>query len=244
MSSPINHAKAKYDVFFSYNSRDREQIEEIARRLTELGIKVFLDRWYLTPGFDWHQCLEQILATCGAGVVFQGRHGFGACQKREQSLALARQLYEPNLPVIPVLLPGADREWGFLFVNTWIDFREGISDARTLTLLAEGIRGKPPGPNLEHSENSLSKICPYRGLRIFREEHAPFFFGREEFIKQLVAMVQSHSFVAVVGPSGSGKSSVAQAGLLPRLRRGVNDQVWDVVTMSPGDSPLRSLAGV
>jgi serine/threonine-protein kinase len=60
--------------------------------------------------------------------------------------------------------------------------------------------------------------CPYRGLFAFQEKDAPFFFGREAFVGQLLEAVQRQTLVAVLGPSGSGKSSVVFAGLLPRLR--------------------------
>ena len=82
--------------------------------------------------------------------------------------------------------------------------------------------------------------CPYRDLRAFREEDAPFFFGRDAFTKELVEAADKSNFVAVVGPSGSGKSSVVQAGLIPQLRaRGT----WEVGILRPGPEPWHSLAG-
>jgi|GEM_PF-2306454 len=81
--------------------------------------------------------------------------------------------------------------------------------------------------------------CPYRGLFAFREEDAQFFFGREEFAKQLVAAVSRHQLITVIGPSGSGKSSVVFAGLIPRLR---SEQGWLIENFRPSDRPLRNLA--
>jgi KaiC/GvpD/RAD55 family RecA-like ATPase len=75
----------------------------------------------------------------------------------------------------------------------------------------------------------------------FREEDAPFFFGREIATQRLLDAVTRQSLIAVVGASGSGKSSVVRAGLLPRLRRG-GDRVWEVATLVPGDRPLYALA--
>ena len=60
--------------------------------------------------------------------------------------------------------------------------------------------------------------CPYRGLRPFEEEHAAAFFGRDAEIDKLLGAVGRMAVVAVAGPSGSGKSSLVRAGLLPRLR--------------------------
>ncbi len=81
--------------------------------------------------------------------------------------------------------------------------------------------------------------CPYRGLFAFREQDAPYFFGREASTQQLVDAVRKKPLLAVVGSSGSGKSSVVFAGLVPRLRREGN---WLIVSFRPGNRPLRSLA--
>lgn len=71
-------------------------------------------------------------------------------------------------------------------------------------------------PNLQPSD-----ICPYRGLSAFTEEEALFFSGRLTLTEVLRDKLrQNPQFLAIVGPSGSGKSSLVQAGLLPRLRRG------------------------
>jgi energy-coupling factor transporter ATP-binding protein EcfA2 len=86
--------------------------------------------------------------------------------------------------------------------------------------------------------------CPYRGLFAFQQKDAPFFFGRETFTEQLMAAVQKKSLVAVIGPSGSGKSSVVFAGLIPRLQQ-VGAQglaPLHIASFRPGDRPFRNLA--
>jgi WD40 repeat protein/class 3 adenylate cyclase len=84
---------------------------------------------------------------------------------------------------------------------------------------------------------------PYKGLRAFEEGDAPDFFGREELIDQLVARLETTRFLAVVGPSGSGKSSVVRAGLIPALRRGAigGSDRWRIADMFPGSDPLAGL---
>ena len=74
---------------------------------------------------------------------------------------------------------------------------------------------------------------PYPGLASFRPEDADLFFGREELIERCMEQLQSEGFIAVVGASGSGKTSLVLAGLAPRLT--------DVVVLRPGVHPLRSL---
>ena len=90
-----------------------------------------------------------------------------------------------------------------------------------------------------------AEVCPYRGLDVFTEDHTEFFFGREHIIDRLVnRLKQDVRFLAVLGPSGSGKSSVVQAGLVPRLRQGAipgSDQ-WELVVTRPADDPFKQLA--
>jgi energy-coupling factor transporter ATP-binding protein EcfA2 len=91
----------------------------------------------------------------------------------------------------------------------------------------------------------LDLACPYRGLEPFQAEHAEFFFGREAMVDALVAKVAETRFVAVVGPSGSGKSSLVRAGLVPALQDGAlpGSHQWGLEIFRPGADPLRSLAG-
>lgn len=82
--------------------------------------------------------------------------------------------------------------------------------------------------------------CPYRGLSAFKPEDEPFFFGREDMTNNLVEAVQKKPLVAVIGASGSGKSSVVFAGLIPRLYQ---ENTWLVAYFRPSDRtlPINSL---
>jgi formylglycine-generating enzyme required for sulfatase activity/energy-coupling factor transporter ATP-binding protein EcfA2 len=90
-------------------------------------------------------------------------------------------------------------------------------------------------------------ICPYKGLRYFdcNEEDSKYFHGRENLTDQLLDKVRKSNFIAIVGPSGSGKSSVMRAGLLHQLKRGeklLGSGNWKVKILVPGEDPLESLA--
>jgi WD40 repeat protein/serine/threonine protein kinase/DNA-binding XRE family transcriptional regulator len=88
---------------------------------------------------------------------------------------------------------------------------------------------------------------PFKGLRAFSEADADTFFGRETLIQQLLARLSEGGdlsrFLAVIGPSGSGKSSVVRAGLVPALRRGglPGSENWFIVDMLPGKHPFEEL---
>ena len=86
---------------------------------------------------------------------------------------------------------------------------------------------------------------PFPGLRHFTADDAPIFFGRTQETTALLTRVGQERFVAVVGASGSGKSSLVAAGLLPRLHELPNGQQWQWVRLTPGalgDDPFVALA--
>jgi hypothetical protein len=82
-------------------------------------------------------------------------------------------------------------------------------------------------------------ICPYRGLFHFGPDDAEFFFGREVFVKELLIAVNQRACVPVLGASGSGKSSVVLAGLVPTLKQLGH---WRFTHFRPGKDPFYSLA--
>src|SRR5437868_3280584 len=84
---------------------------------------------------------------------------------------------------------------------------------------------------------------PFPGLRPFRPSEAPFFFGQEPQIEDLLELLGGERFVAVVGISGSGKSSLVNAGLIPNLQPELSGQTrWLVARCRPGNRPVQNLA--
>ena len=102
-------------------------------------------------------------------------------------------------------------------------------------------------PSGGDAEDPLAQVvCPYKGLGRYEPDDAGFFFGRERLVAELVTHLVGAGLVGVVGPSGSGKSSLVRAGLLPALADGVlpGSDRWRQVLMRPGEHPLRELAEV
>jgi TPR repeat protein/energy-coupling factor transporter ATP-binding protein EcfA2 len=240
-------ASETYDVFVSYSRADGRHATEIDSVLRANGLSSFFDRRNLAPGLPWVRALEQAIGAAKAVVVLIGSRGLGNTQQYERELAIVRQSHDPAFPVVPVILPetATDRPFDFLNLLTWVDFSRvtKVSDAPDeVARLLAALRSTPsPGDAVREA------VCPYRGLDAFREEDAAFFFGcgsanePESPIGQLVRKVHEHSFVMLVGRSGSGKSSLIYAGLLPALRR-EHDKFWNVLSLRPGPSPLRALA--
>lgn len=93
---------------------------------------------------------------------------------------------------------------------------------------------------------AVEPLNPYKGLRAFQEADAEDFHGRDVLITRLVDWFKNDTdrrFLSVIGPSGSGKSSVVKAGLLPQIRQDAipGSKSWFVVEMTPGSHPLEEL---
>jgi energy-coupling factor transporter ATP-binding protein EcfA2 len=232
---------AAYDVFLSYARSDGAAAAELNGWLRAQDLRTFFDRSELHPGLRWIPAIEDAINRSGAVAILVGRHGIGNTQQYERELALVRQTHDNGFPVIPVLMPGCENPpTGFLQLLTWVDLSRGdsfLQQTDSLEALRGAIQRQPVPPSLIRAE-----ICPYRGLEPFREEDTALFCGRDDAIRDLVERVQTYSFVVVVGPSGSGKSSLVFAGLLPALRQQRQTTMWDVVSFRPGASPLRALA--
>ncbi len=97
----------------------------------------------------------------------------------------------------------------------------------------------------EHARQHASAHCPYRGLAAFTEADAEHFFGRRRLLATLLtALREQPRVLALFGPSGSGKSSLVQAGLLPSLRGGAlpGSAQWELRVVRPADDPIGALA--
>jgi tetratricopeptide (TPR) repeat protein len=237
---------AEYDAFISYSRADSQHAADIDSALRQKGLRTFFDRRDMGPGLPWVRAVEAAIGAAKAAVILVGPSGLGNTQQYERELAFARQTHEPTFPVVPVLLPNTrDPPFNFLRVVTWVDFSQAtkVWDApNELQRLLTAVQPRP-----EDVERARADICPYRGLDAFREEDSAFFFGRGSAddagspIGQLIGKVRDHHFVMVVGRSGSGKSSLVYAGLVPALRRETN-RFWNVLSLRPGPEPLRALA--
>ena len=121
-------------------------------------------------------------------------------------------------------------------LHVWLSGAQGV---------LEVLPSKNGSRGIEPTEEFDLGLCPYMGLSAFGEEDAQYFYGRESLTQQLINQLLHRSFLAVVGASGSGKSSVVQAGLIAQLRQGKQlptSEQWWVKSFRPGAHPLEALA--
>src|SRR5260370_16795704 len=140
----MKNEKQEFDVFLCYNRLDKEEVEEIGRKIQKEKIKRWFDEWELLPGRPWQRALEEQIAYIKSAVVFIGAHEMRNWQWLEVE-AFLREFVSRNCPVIPAFLKNALPEpdiHRFLQGMTWIDFRREKPDP--LGRLIWGIRGTEP----------------------------------------------------------------------------------------------------
>jgi WD40 repeat protein/energy-coupling factor transporter ATP-binding protein EcfA2 len=244
-----------YHVFLSHNGADKSLVEALANELENRALSCWLDKWNLIPGEPWQPAIEEALGQCDTCLVFFGPHGLGPWHNEEMRLVLQRRVtsMERKLRVLPVILPGGRRAKesdlpGFLQGTTWVEFPQSVDDADALHRLLCGIKGIPPGRKLGTTVRAGE--CPYLGLKTFQPEDAPLFFGRAAKVQELVDRLRNNfgtpkeeRFLVLIGASGSGKSSLALAGLIPAIQRGElpESSKWPLVRCRPGARPWESL---
>jgi WD40 repeat protein len=238
----------RFDVFLSHAGPDKALVERLAEKLKRAGIEPWLDSWELAAGDDWQAGLAAGLDSSDACAVFIGASPEGGWKAMETRVALDRTVKDADFRVFPVLLPTVPTKFDpsslppFLTTRTWVDFRGGLEDERRFDELIAAVRGLRPGPAVPI--DGIEESCPYRGLAVFEEEHAQYFFGREPDIQRMLEALKGETFLGVVGASGSGKSSLVRAGLIPALRGGrlPTSATWEFRIFKPGAQPIETLA--
>jgi WD40 repeat protein len=227
---------AQHDLFLSYAEADREWVEGyLSNALTHAGVR-FTSEATFALGVPRIQAFEQAvqqsrrtLLVLSPAYLADGFSDFVNLLAQTYGLESATW---PVIPLImqPVALPPR------LAMLTRLDASDPARWDEVVERLCIEAQRPAPAPAPPPS-------CPYPGMVPFAEADSARFFGREEMVADLLQRLRLHSFLAVIGPSGSGKSSLVYAGLLPALRKstlfGLGD--WRVCTLRPGASPLAAL---
>ena len=143
--------QTSFDVFLSHNSGDKSIVRELAARLSEHGIRPWLDEHELIPGDSIARETERAIAEAGSVAVLIGPNGIGPWSNLEIRAAL-QQSRENKTRIIPILLPGAP-PFGelplppFISLLNFLDLRNGIT-AEALEHLLKAITGGPDKPHL------------------------------------------------------------------------------------------------
>ena len=171
----------------------------------------------------------------------------------------------PELEAMVREEPLRERRWGQLMVALYRAGRQAEAlraFARVREVLV-GELGLDPGPELQRLQEAIlshdpelergrppgagpvlpTDVCPYKGLARFETVDAGFFFGREQVVAETIGHLVGARFLALIGPSGSGKSSLLRAGLMHALGSGAlpGSDRWAYSAIRPGNRPLDAL---
>ena len=243
----------EFHVFLSHNSKDKQVVREIARRLRAQGLNPWLDEEQLIGGERWQDALPRGVSDSATCAMFIGPNNLGNWQQEELDLVRNRAATSRDYRMIPVLLPGLPNPFDaslippFLHSRTWVDLRHGVDDLRAIHLLVCAVKGTRPGSldgEVSTGSTVATETTPYLGLDTFDESSAQLFFGRDADVQRLVEKLKATNFLAVIGASGSGKSSLVRAGLIPELRKNALPRSSECifVVLRPGSQPIVQLA--
>jgi WD40 repeat protein len=229
----------KYDLFVSYNSKDKAQVNEIVQWLKDNNSKLsfFRDVEEIKSGDSIQEQISEALERSHCALIFFGTYGLGPWQDLEVKIFIQKEVYDKTFRIIPVVLPSGktDKIPTLLKDKLRTEFKS-LKDIEALDKLNCAIEACQKTKR-KKGKKRKNDIYPFRGLSPFHEKHKDIFFGRENLIKQLMNLLNKKRFLVVVGESGCGKSSVVQAGLITDLR-----ETSDVMLFTPGYRPLEDLA--
>ena len=238
-------------LFLSHSGADTAAAAELKRRILatpaarKAGLTVWFDKDDLVAGQDWQQQLEDALTNKSTGfAVYVGSNGVINWVEREVRLALTRATGSDDFPFIPILAPDSKGVSALPpFATQYQGVFDPLGDDKALaSLISASLGGSTVLPVLTDR--------PFIGLKAMTEDWSDRFFGRDNEVEELINRMRKHNLVAIVAESGAGKSSLAQAGLLPRFRGGAleelrgggpDDRQRHVVIMRPGSAPADGL---
>jgi hypothetical protein len=242
--------------FLSYHSPDRALAERVKTTIErrDSTSSVFFAPANLRAGGFWSAQLAQELAKATAFILLVGERGVGDWQVSEYAEALDRRVKSPDFPVVLMLLEGQTAPGlPFLRQLNWIVSPDPASEKDVARLFDAASGGSTrPGELWRYTS-------PYRGLAAMEEKDSDYFFGRQrETVEVLSVLAEApNSLPVLLGNSGVGKSSVAQAGVLAALKRQAwprdagmstpwppafrGSGQWCFLTLRPGTDPLKAL---
>ena len=244
-------------IFLSYHTPDRDKAERLGEALqrSRPQTEVFFAPRSILGGSYWQQRLAIEIDQSDAVLLLLGEK-VGPWQEDEyfEARRLSRKTERAGKPtIIPVVL--ADRTPGLPFLNLMHQLY--LPEPTTNQGLAS-IEQALDGVEIKDTEPAWRRLNPYKGLPALTTSDAAYFFGREALCGDILDRIgqREKGVLALIGSSGVGKSSLAQAGVLGSLKSDLwpghwdrpwpevlkNSRSWLQVSMTPGEAPLRRLA--
>lgn len=244
----------KNHVFISYATKDAAFVNRLREDLARQNIPYWIDKEGLRPGtINWEKGIRQALRDAFA-VIYVVTPASYASDNVQGEIAIAEV---EGCTIYPIWADG-DKWHDCVPIDKvktqYIDTRGDKYDLNRQVLF-NALGGKRPDlimppPTVVVLPTGVTPRNPYKGLNAFTEKDVADFFGRDKLINELLQAVKARvddgkdQLLTVIGASGSGKSSVVMAGLLPKLKAGAlpNSENWTYLKpIVPGDHPVQAL---
>jgi len=225
-----------YDLFISYAEADRAWVEGyLLDALTQARVRCHSEAAFalgVPRLLEFERAIQQSQRTL---LVLSSAYLAEGFSQFTDLLAQSYGLETATWPVIPLILHPVELP-PRLAMLTALDGTDPAEWPAVVERLCAELQRPVPGP-------APKPPCPYPGMVPFSEADSDRFFGRDEEVQELLERLRLHPFVTVIGPSGSGKSSLVFAGLVPALRESglFGPGGWLVRTLRPGETPLAAL---
>ena len=227
---------AKYDLFISYADADQEWVKGyFLDTLKQAGL-----RYHSAAAFalgvprllEFERAIQQSRRTL---LVISRAYMANDLEEFVEVLAASCSLETGNWLVIPLILEPVKLP-PRLSMLVSLDATNPDDWDDVIQHLCANLQCRMPGP-------AAKLHCPYLGMLPFSEADSDRFFGRDREIEEAINRLRIDPFITAIGPSGSGKSSLVFAGLIPALRRSglFGSGEWLVRTIRPGTTPLSAL---
>ena len=229
-----------YDLFISYAEADKAWVEGYLLDALEEAEVGYIRESAFTLGvpriLEFERAIRQSRYTL---LVISEAYLADDLKRFTDILAQSYGEQVGTWPVIPLTLQEG------LGLDPRLKMLEGLKASTSedwkaaIKRLCEQLKCPPPPP-------PPKPVCPYPGMIPFSENDEGRFFGRDEEIEELLGRLRLHPFLTVIGPSGSGKSSLIFAGLIPQLKQSglFGTGQWCIRSLRPGTNPLANLQAV
>jgi HEAT repeat protein/energy-coupling factor transporter ATP-binding protein EcfA2 len=241
-------------VFISYSTKDIHFVERLRANLKTANIPYWIDKEGLQAGTqNWEKAIRAAIRESSSVILVASPNAYESNYVQDE-IAIAQISDRPIYPIfahgdhfIECVPMGMGK-------TQYIDMRADRFDSNFAQLI-KALGGANPSlayvpPAVKPLAPGVTRRSPYKGLEAFQEKDAGDFFGRSTAINELLNRFRDQAFadkgrlLGVIGASGSGKSSVVMAGLLPRLKGGAlpGSESWLYVPLiTPGNMPIRAL---
>jgi hypothetical protein len=227
-----------YDLFVSYADADKEWVQGyLLDALTQAGVRCISESAFalgMPRLLEFERAVQQSQHTL---LVLSPAYLTDGFARFTDLLAQSYGLTTASWPIIPLILHPVQLPPRLAMLEA-LDATDPAERKTVLKHLCAKLQLPVPGPTPKPS-------CPYPGMGTFQYNDHSRFFGRDHYVQELVERLRLHPFLTIIGPSGSGKSSLVFAGLVPALRKSTHflgSGEWLAWWLRPGEAPLAAEA--